>query len=151
MEASQSPSPSLDQVRNYECGVALRRFRARTGLSESVCREIFRETVTWLWLCRRHERQRRPEPLRLFPVMRVIDEMWHEFILCTRDYSRFCEMHLGGYVHHAPADPSVASDGAEFRVEELRASVRYVVEQLGPETATRWFREFPARFAGLFA
>lgn len=148
MEASWSRCRPLDEVRTYSCPIVVRRFGARTGLPEGACHEIFRETVTWLWLCRQHERQGTREPLRIFPAMRVIDEMWHEFILCTRDYSRFCLDYLGGYVHHAPADPVGAAATEEFHEPEVRASVGYVVERLGAETALRWYRDLPARFGG---
>ena len=33
----------------------------------------------------------------------VADDLWHEFILYTRDYQRFCRKALGGFLHHAPA------------------------------------------------
>ena len=31
------------------------------------------------------------------------DDLWHEFILYTRDYSAFCDKAFGGYMHHTPA------------------------------------------------
>lgn len=33
----------------------------------------------------------------------VADDLWHEFILYTRDYDRFCRHAFGGFLHHAPA------------------------------------------------
>src|SRR5262245_11697166 len=33
----------------------------------------------------------------------VVDDLWHEFILYTRDYQRFCNRAFGGYMHHTPA------------------------------------------------
>lgn len=33
----------------------------------------------------------------------VADDLWHEFILYTRDYSDFCDKAFGGYMHHTPA------------------------------------------------
>lgn len=33
----------------------------------------------------------------------VVDDLWHEFILYTRDYQQFCKKAFGGYMHHAPA------------------------------------------------
>ncbi len=45
----------------------------------------------------------------------VVDELWHEFILFTRLYQKFCERALGRYLHHTPAEampaPSTATDG----------------------------------------
>lgn len=34
---------------------------------------------------------------------RVVDDLWHEFILYTRDYHHFCNNAFGRYLHHTPA------------------------------------------------
>jgi hypothetical protein len=34
---------------------------------------------------------------------RVVDDLWHEFILDTQEYSRFCQTAFGRYFHHTPA------------------------------------------------
>jgi hypothetical protein len=33
----------------------------------------------------------------------VADDLWHEFILYTRNYQDFCSKAFGGYFHHTPA------------------------------------------------
>lgn len=33
----------------------------------------------------------------------VVDDLWHEFILYTRDYERYCQGAFGGFFHHTPA------------------------------------------------
>jgi hypothetical protein len=33
----------------------------------------------------------------------VADDLWHEFILYTRDYQEFCRRAFGGFLHHSPA------------------------------------------------
>lgn len=37
---------------------------------------------------------------------KIVDDAWHEFILMSREYSKFCEQAFGGYLHHAPASTS---------------------------------------------
>ena len=32
----------------------------------------------------------------------IVDDAWHEFILFTRLYHRFCEQKFGRYIHHQP-------------------------------------------------
>jgi hypothetical protein len=34
---------------------------------------------------------------------RVADELWHEFILYTRNYDAFCRQAFGRFMHHTPA------------------------------------------------
>ena len=45
----------------------------------------------------------------------VVDDLWHEFILFTRQYQHFCKGAFNGYLHHTPAeamsDKNSASDG----------------------------------------
>lgn len=33
----------------------------------------------------------------------VVDDLWHEFILYTREYNRFCQHAFGRFLHHSPA------------------------------------------------
>lgn len=46
---------------------------------------------------------------------RVVDSMWHEFILHTRAYREWCELTLGWFLHHTPAEAlgakAVGNDG----------------------------------------
>jgi hypothetical protein len=33
---------------------------------------------------------------------KVVDDLWHEFILHSRDYASFCDKAFGGFLHHTP-------------------------------------------------
>ena len=45
----------------------------------------------------------------------AVDDAWHEFILFTRQYDKFCRHAFGRFLHHTPAEamstPTQASDG----------------------------------------
>lgn len=43
----------------------------------------------------------------------VVDVAWHEFILFTRDYARFCTKALGRFLHHTPAEAMKSKDSAQ--------------------------------------
>ena len=43
-----------------------------------------------------------------------VDEVWHQFVLFTRQYTEFCERHYGIYLPHSPSSaPKLASSGPE--------------------------------------
>ena len=43
-----------------------------------------------------------------------IDDAWHEFILHTKEYVRYCEGRFGRLIHHIPTSPiSCESDSEE--------------------------------------
>ena len=45
--------------------------------------------------------------MQLFPYLRfspseIVDQVWHEHIIFTREYRAFCKKHFGKYVNHNP-------------------------------------------------
>lgn len=52
---------------------------------------------------------------------KVADAMWHEFILHTRAYERFCQQAFGRLLHHTPAEALAADpDRADKHFQGLR-------------------------------
>ena len=42
-----------------------------------------------------------------------VDDLWHTFILYTRQYARFCDEHAGHFLHHTPErEPDAQADDA---------------------------------------
>ena len=58
---------------------------------------VFDGLREYFQLCRESGRQMVAMPSQ------VVDDAWHEFILFTRQYARFCEHGLGRFLHHTPA------------------------------------------------
>jgi hypothetical protein len=49
------------------------------------------------------------EPLGM--PSKKVDDVWHQFILFTRDYFGFCDRFYGQYFHHTPNIPSRPATG----------------------------------------
>jgi hypothetical protein len=66
----------------------------------------------------------------------VVDDLWHEFILFTRDYDRFCKHAFGQFLHHTPA---VKLGGVKTDNEGLRRAWWFACreENIDPKAATR--------------
>ena len=47
----------------------------------------------------------------------AVDEAWHEFILFTREYKRFCEKALGRFLHHTPAEAMKSRTAAQRSIQ----------------------------------
>lgn len=43
-----------------------------------------------------------PQDMQLAMLSDKVDEVWHQFILFTREYMKFCDKFLGRYLHHMP-------------------------------------------------
>lgn len=48
-----------------------------------------------------------------------IDAVWHQFMLFTQDYQRFCDEHLGHFAHHEPELPGAAPSSAATSREQF--------------------------------
>lgn len=125
-------------------------FRRTYGVSLEEARQLFEEVKKWLWLCGTRPRSMR---LTVFGPMRLLDEMWHTFILFTREYSEYCQTHYGFYIHHAPttnaesdqyrqrAAANAEATHAQLR-EERKQMMLLVHDELGETTLRRWFGEY---------
>jgi hypothetical protein len=76
--------------------------KVRRGLmaSDAEAKRGIEEAIKFLWLVaadRSHG----------WTPSHRIDLVWHEMILFTRGYERFCRECLGGFVHHQPSDNHV--------------------------------------------
>ncbi len=72
---------------------------------------LFSDLLAWLWL--NAERKKQGKNTYLFGPLLILDELWHIFILHTRDYVSFSMDYFGEYMHH-----DVEPIGSEYVIEE---------------------------------
>jgi len=123
--------------------------------------DLFTETRRWLWALARSSQMADGPRLAIYSHMLFIDEMWHNFVLFTKEYTRFCDDFLGGYIHHLPMTrEEQARLRARFR-KNPRAAVKrsqrekleqcdFIFHELGEGTLKRWYSDFPKRYTASF-
>lgn len=141
----------LDAILMYRNENVISRFTDMFSVTATEAEEIFKETLKFLYIC--------PLPGTFIPdELLIIDEMWHNFILFTKDYQAFCNTHFGQYLHHLPAskqekeqqqrinneDPEKAA--ADFN-NRLKIFMESVFDHLGKETLLRWFTMYPSVYS----
>jgi hypothetical protein len=72
----------------------------------------------WFRLAARH-----PKAKLSMPSV-IVDDLWHELVLHTRDYAEFCDTALGRFLHHVPESAMSAADAAANRNSTLRETLR---------------------------
>lgn len=99
-------------------------------------KELFSDLLAWMWL--QQQRQSMGKKTYLFGPLLVLDDMWHVFILHTRDYMTFCERYFGEYFHH-----EIEPIGSEHQVEEdeLTDFLEDCFNYLGASWVERRFHE----------
>jgi hypothetical protein len=79
---------------------------------------LFEETKKFLAVCASAS----PEEVLHMSPSEVQDEMWHTFILHTKDYMDFCHNQFGVYLHHVPCTgdrEDVSPDRARVAAEKM--------------------------------
>jgi len=69
----------------------------------------------------------------------VVDDLWHEFILYTKNYQAFCRRAFGRFLHHTPAVALRGSGGARVANAGLRRCFWFACreEHINPRKPTR--------------
>ncbi len=134
--------PNLNTILGYRCDSAVHVFRRKYALNETEAVQVWQDMLIWLYLGSCHNLDKdtsKPEKLVIFPQLLAIDEMWHAFILCTREYADFCHWAFGKFIHHVP---NTAHENI-LPQSEFDNMVAYVHRILGGNIAMRWFVEIP--------
>ena len=107
----------------------------RPELTREQRNEVFAGLRDYFHLCRSAGRRMVAMPSQ------AVDDAWHEFILFTRHYERFCRNAFGRFLHHTPAEampsPTAASEGIK-RAWRL-ACARERIDPKKPERLPRLF------------
>lgn len=81
----------------------------RPELSETQRTEVFAALLDYFAICNKAGRGMVAMPSQ------AADDAWHEFILFTRRYDKYCRKAFGRFLHHTPAEamsaPTQASEG----------------------------------------
>lgn len=142
--------PILEELLQYKNPAVLKLYQQNYPDNTLSADIAFEETLKYLWLLKKHtmefddHRHNDHFPTECFMPrsMREVDEMWHEFILFTKDYTDFCMHYFGEYIHHLPNifdNIPLPRDVVEKDTEKLLA---YIYEHLGEQTVRTWFASY---------
>ena len=140
--------PDLAHVLQYKNPLVIKRFQFNYPDFHDTAHEIFQNMLRYLWLSQKYNidsKENKESVLGFSCVMHkemvIIDEMWHTFILITKDYAQFCDDYFGVFLHHVPdmVDSTKPINLEKFK-KELELFLSYVYDNLGEETVMSWFR-----------
>lgn len=127
--------PDLTAILNYKNEQVVAHFcQFHPEYSIQEGNELFTDLLAWMWLNRK--RLSMGKSTYLFGPLLIIDQLWHSFILHTRDYHTFSNHYFGDYFHH-----EVEAVGFEHLIseEELSDFLQDCFEHLGRGWVERRF------------
>ncbi len=135
------------------------RFQETWDVPSEEAQALFDDAKKWLWLCAYLlEEDEHATRLAITPSTKLVDEMWHTFILFTRDYFGFCERFLGRYIHHGPTPRSEYDATIEayerdpesyksLQVTRMEDQIGLVDRVLGEATVLEWYDEYVDKYS----
>ena len=111
-EASQpmSAAEMLKAARAFDMTAIVDRYCKEHNESRERAERIADETRHFLVLCAL-------DKSKGYAIRNPIDEMWHTFIISTKNYFHFCRSLGKAYLHHAPTEESSKKTGAQARFD----------------------------------
>jgi len=143
----------FSEILDYKNDKVVHRFLNMYNVDKKEAEDIFKETIKYLYLNALTENKRKEAEhlpsLSITFQMQVIDEMWHAFILNTRDYEDFCNTYLSQFVHHPPASYGRYSGDYDKDKEKDAFSnmLHYIYNELGEETVEKWFATYADKYS----
>jgi len=109
-------------VRGYENPEVVLRIIEKTDCSQRAAKKLFEDMKQFLARSAVSKVQSAPS--------RRVDLAWHEFILFTKDYAKFCQDHFGRFIHHVPT-PRLAGVATTQSQNDCSPSSNCSSEQTG--------------------
>lgn len=149
---------SLKEVLAYRNDNIVCKFTANYPIAKEDAQELFEQLKKWLWvgayIKEINDKESKKIPnLKVTSSLWILDEMWHTFILFTKDYKRFCMDYFGFFIHHTPS-----LNPFEIKPYNPEADIhkKYEVQhdllcfalgkELGEETFLKWYQDYPKRY-----
>ncbi|WP_394201246.1 hypothetical protein [Shewanella waksmanii] len=151
-------NPSLESVMAYKNQDVIDRFVKIFAVEEKEAELLFDDVKRWLWMANEVKHSGIKKPVVIDSALLVLDEMWHNFILFSREYAQFCQTYFGRFCHHAPhskrevereqqrtKDMTIAERKHDI-MESKRWQYEFVYDRLGEDTFIRWYKVFPKKY-----
>lgn len=139
----------LNSIKNYKHMGVIDRFKKEYPAHKQNAETIFEDLMTFFWASEKHEQDKLSDPKNesldfvfiMDEEMKMIDQIWHIFLLYTKDYMDFCQKYFGQYIHHLPdIVPNMPQNKEQFAIN-LERFLNYNITQLGEGMVARWFGE----------
>lgn len=109
---SESKMKSREEITSYKFPSLVKRLEKELGLTHEDAETLYVSMLQFLYLAA-HWRGK-----KAFYPPNMIDKAWHEFVVHTMDYYKFCMINFGFFLHHVPFNDE--NMDLQARVESAR-------------------------------
>lgn len=88
----------IQKIMDYPIPQVLKRYQKSYNIADEVAQEHERELKRYFILIDQFPQE------KFLMYSPQIDDLWHTFLLFTKDYNEFCTTMFGYFIHHNPLD-----------------------------------------------
>lgn len=125
--------PNKSDLKNWTCEPVILRLMSENRWPRRISEQWFKDFMCWFYSsCRWNQENKTPF---MMDGMHYLDDVWHAYILNTKDYFFMCKELFGvDYIHHEPVNP--------FKKEPMeqdvyRNQLLFLLEEWGEEYIDR--------------
>ncbi|MDP3561776.1 MAG: hypothetical protein Q8R83_06340 [Legionellaceae bacterium] len=127
-----------EKLQQYENMAVVKRYAKTFNKDLEFSKEVFNQLLKWFYISRKCCIEKLPA--RITSDINEIDNMWHTFLLFTKDYAAFCEYYFKDFIHHTPLSEDDHIDTEKLK-KELKRQLGIINQEFGIETVCSWYKE----------
>lgn len=128
-----------DAVLNYKNNKVVERYAKIYNKDDAYSHDVFHQLLKWLYIC--HACSLKKISATVTKDIVEIDNMWHTFLLFTKEYSHFCDTYFNQFIHHLPSMEELTDEEELEKKKQLKKQLIITIEAFGAETFTSWYKE----------
>lgn len=153
-------SVNLDKILAYSNQDVIYRFLKLYNVSRDEAEDLFIQTKKWIFACALNDELFRQKEIDFYLVINddllILDAMWHNFILFTKDYRDFCQKYIGIFIDHTPMRKSEElNDQNQYNTEDYATELRnmyrkqysFIHDLFGKDTLIKWHKDWPEKYS----
>lgn len=145
-----------EELTRYQHEGVIGKFRDEWDVEETQALDIFSEMKKFLYVSEYAQKQ--CIEFEIDEPILMIDKMWHQFILFTNDYDKFCNHFFGKMLHHMPfcsahltqKIKTLSQNGItlnEHKRERLEKQLYVISSTFGAETLKKWYVHYGRKYS----
>jgi hypothetical protein len=135
--STKDKKPIIEQIMNYPMAHVIKRCQKDYGYTAEDMKILERELKRYLVLSIFFKEGEPGNGM----YSKDVDNLWHSFILFTKDYSSFCKKYIGRFIHHFPNTKTGRAYPGELKEvsKDFQAFIKNYQEIFEEEAHPIWF------------
>lgn len=106
--------------------------------NEEFANDVFLNLMKWFYVANKCREEN--FSAHISGSLLEIDNMWHTFIIFTKDYANFCQTYFKKFIHHIPNTSIDNKKIDSDKKSELKRYLEILVAEFGEETLNLWYK-----------